>query len=97
MNFAAGQATGGAVLGVALAQEVLRSMLLYKLKSIALTFLFLGAIATGTGYWNHSMARKDDPVKNPAGQASQLTTRSERDNDDQRQPGAKPNPLPRAE
>ncbi len=34
----------------ALAREVLRSMLIHKLKFIALTVLFLGSIATGAGY-----------------------------------------------
>jgi RNA polymerase sigma factor (sigma-70 family) len=91
MNFVAGYAPAGAgsASAMVLAQEVLRSMLLYKLKSIALTFLFLGAIATSTGYWNHSMARKDDPVKNLPGQASRLATRSGHRNEDQRHEKAK--------
>ena len=48
MNFVAGQATGGAV--SALAQEVLRSMLIHKLKFTALTLLALGGLATGAGF-----------------------------------------------
>ncbi len=61
MNFAAGQAVSRSA--TALAREVLRSMLLHQLRFLAISFLFLGAIATGAGYWNHSLAMKDDPVK----------------------------------
>jgi RNA polymerase sigma factor (sigma-70 family) len=68
MNFAAGQAAAGATSAsaMALAQEVLRSMLFHKMKLIALTFLFLGAVATGAGYLNHSLAMKDEPKIPPA-------------------------------
>ena len=49
LSFAAGQAAGGvpSTLAVALAKEVLKSMLLHNLKVAALTLLLLGAIATG--------------------------------------------------
>ncbi len=43
-------------------------MLLHQLRLLAITFLFLGAVATGAGYWNHSLAMKDEPVKTPAAQ-----------------------------
>jgi RNA polymerase sigma factor (sigma-70 family) len=70
IQFAAGQAAAGAVSAsaVALAQEVLRSMLLNQLRFVAMTFLFLGAAAIGAGYWNHSLARQDEPVKKPGAQ-----------------------------
>jgi protocatechuate 3,4-dioxygenase beta subunit len=69
LSFAAGQTIGEAVSATttALAQEVLRSMLLHKLKLTALTVLLLGAVATGAGYLTHSLAMKDDP---PAGAAA---------------------------
>ncbi len=71
MNFAAGKAAVGvsSTSAMVLAQEVLKSMVLDKLKFIALNFLFLGAVATGAGSWNHSFAMKDKLVKNPAARA----------------------------
>ena len=52
IQFAAGQSVAGAVSAsaTALAREVLRSMLLAKLKFLATGFLFLGVVATGAGY-----------------------------------------------
>ncbi|HLH28593.1 MAG TPA: carboxypeptidase-like regulatory domain-containing protein, partial [Acidimicrobiales bacterium] len=52
LQFAAGPAVGGALAAstAALAQEVLRSMLIHKLKLVGLTLLVLGAVATGAGY-----------------------------------------------
>ncbi len=47
-NFAAGQP--GVPLGEKLAQEVLRSMFVAKLKLVALAFLCFGAVATGAGF-----------------------------------------------
>jgi RNA polymerase sigma factor (sigma-70 family) len=47
----------------ALAQEVLRSMLFHKLKLVAMTVVFLGAVATSAGYLASSRAMNDDPVK----------------------------------
>ena len=47
----------------ALAQEVLRSMLIEKLKFVALSVLFLGAVATSAGYLTHSLAMSDEPKK----------------------------------
>ncbi|MFI5453829.1 MAG: sigma-70 family RNA polymerase sigma factor [Isosphaerales bacterium] len=70
IHFAAGQAAAQAVSASAttLAQEVLRSMLLNKLKFTVLTLLTLGAVATGAGYLSHSMAMmNDEPQKAPAG------------------------------
>jgi RNA polymerase sigma factor (sigma-70 family) len=64
LTFAAGQTTS--TLTVALAREVLRSMLIHKLKFIALTLLFLGGIATGAGFLSHALAMQDEPRKVPA-------------------------------
>jgi RNA polymerase sigma factor (sigma-70 family) len=62
IHFAAGPAAGEALAAStsALAQEVLRSMLLHKLKLVALTLLVLGAVAAGAGYSFH-------PTDAPAG------------------------------
>ena len=43
-------------------------MLLNKLRFLAMAFLFLRAVATGTGYGNDSLATKDEPAKTPVGQ-----------------------------
>ena len=56
--FAAGQAAAPAVM--ALAQEVLRSMLIHKLKLTVLTLLFLGALASGAGYLTRALAIQDE-------------------------------------
>ncbi len=62
----------------ALAQEVLRSMLIHKLKLVALTVLFLGVVATGAGYLTRSPAMKDEPKESLAGQQSRPAARSGR-------------------
>ena len=36
-------------------------MLIHKLKFLALTLLFLGAVATGAGYLTRSLAMNDEP------------------------------------
>jgi RNA polymerase sigma factor (sigma-70 family) len=55
MKFALGRAAAGAtsVAALALAHDLLQSMLLNKLKLTGLTLLFLGAIASGAGYVIH--------------------------------------------
>ena len=72
LRFAAEPAAVDAVSAAttALAQEVLRSMLIHKLKLIAVAVLFLGAVATGAGYLTRSLAMKDESVKIPAVQQS---------------------------
>ncbi len=87
LKFAAGQAAAGTVSAsaTALAQEVLRSMLLHKLRSLATTLLFVGAVTAGAGYWNHSLAMKDEPVKT---QAPRIATRSEPRNPTKPDPSA---------
>ncbi len=67
--FAARHAAAGGALAApasALAQEVLRTMLLHKLKLTAMSLLLLAAVATGAGWLARSMAMKDEPVKEPA-------------------------------
>jgi RNA polymerase sigma factor (sigma-70 family) len=61
LHFAAGHAV--APLATALAREVLRSMLLRKLRLTTLALLCLGAIASGAGYLTHALAMKDEPRK----------------------------------
>ncbi len=60
----------------ALAQEVLSTMLMHKLKLVALIVFFLGVVATGAGYLTHSLAMKDEPVNGFAGQQSRPAARS---------------------
>src|SRR5207237_8514013 len=69
INVAAGPAVS------ALAQEVLRSMLFHQLKFIALSFLFLGAVATGAGFLTHSLAMKDEPKRSPVDAQPKLATK----------------------
>ena len=45
----------------ALAREVLRSMLIHKLKLTALAVLTLGAVVAGAGVASHALAMKDEP------------------------------------
>ena len=59
IQFAAGNYA--APLGAVLAREVLQSMLLHKLKILALTLLLLGALATSAGYFARALARIDEP------------------------------------
>jgi len=60
--FAARHAHSGAVsaAAAALAQEVLYTMLLHKLKATVLPFLLLAALASGAGYLTHSLATAQD-------------------------------------
>ena len=68
IRFAAGQAAGHAVSAsaLALAHEVLRSMVLYKLRLMVTALVLLGAAATGAGFVAHSTtvadATKDPPA-----------------------------------
>jgi RNA polymerase sigma factor (sigma-70 family) len=69
MNFAAGQAaTGtGSASAATLAQEVLRSMLIHKLRFTLVTLLTMAACATGAGLsTTHSLAIEDEPKKTTA-------------------------------
>jgi RNA polymerase sigma factor (sigma-70 family) len=69
LEFAAGRAAGAvSAPAMALAREAIRSMLVHKMRFLAMTVLILGAVATSAGYWNHSLAKQDEPVKSPPGQ-----------------------------
>jgi len=70
----------------ALAREVLRTMLLQKLKLTVMSLLLLAAVATGAGWLTRSMAMKEKPMKEPAVPATQVTPRVA----DQRRPQTKP-------
>ena len=67
IQFAVDQAAGGVVSASAtvLAQEVLRSMLINKLRLTFLTLLILGVVATGAGYLAHALAAMKDEPKVP--------------------------------
>jgi RNA polymerase sigma factor (sigma-70 family) len=62
-RFAAGPAAVDALSAstMDLAHEVLRSMLIHKLKLAAVTAFFLGAVATGGLYLSNSLAMNDEP------------------------------------
>ncbi len=69
IQFAARHAAVGGALAApasALAQEVLQTMLLHKLRLTAVSLFLLAALATGAGWLARSLAMKDDPVKHPA-------------------------------
>ena len=63
IRFAAQHATGGALCApaVALAQEVLRTMLWHKLKMTMTALLLMTAVATGAGWLARSLAVTQDP------------------------------------
>jgi len=79
LRFAAGPAAGDALSAstTALAQEVLRSMLIHKLRLVAVTVLFLGAVAASAGYLTGSLAMKDEPKRSPAGPQTKLAAKPE--------------------
>ena len=69
LEFAAGRAAGAvSAPAMALAREVIRSMLFHKLRFLAVTVVFVGAVAAGAGYWRSSLAKQDEPAKSTAGQ-----------------------------
>ncbi len=67
VQFAAGHAVGGApsAPAAALAREVLRTMLLSKIKLTALSLLLLASVATSAGWAARALVSKDEPVSNP--------------------------------
>ncbi len=76
MNFVAGHAASP--LAAALAREVLRSMLIHKLKLTALAVLTLGAVITGAGIVAHALVMKDEPQQAaPAPQSSHPNSKIE--------------------
>jgi RNA polymerase sigma factor (sigma-70 family) len=64
IQFAGGRAASPVV--VSLAQEVLRAMLIHKLRFTIFTLLLLAALATGAGLLTHTLAITDEPKKIPA-------------------------------
>jgi RNA polymerase sigma factor (sigma-70 family) len=69
IQFAARHAAGGGVLSApaaALAQEVLRTMFVHKVKLIATSLLLMAVGATGAGWLARSLAIEQDPAKQPA-------------------------------
>jgi RNA polymerase sigma factor (sigma-70 family) len=76
IHFAAGRAAPE--LAAALAQEVLRSMLLQNLKFIALTVLVLVSVATGAGYTKNALTMRNELVNSPAGQQLRSATKLNR-------------------
>ena len=73
IQFAAGEAASP--LAASLAREVLRAMFVNKLRLVATTLLFLAAAATGAGYFTHSLARQDEPKRQPDVPRSQVTVK----------------------
>ncbi len=80
IHFAAGHSA--APLATALAQEVLRSMLSHKLKSLAISLLLLGAGATVAGSGNLALTMMEEPMKNLTDHGSRI----EPDNEDRSRP-----------
>ncbi len=68
IHFAARHAARGALSApaAALAQEVLRTMLLHKLKLAALSLMFLAVFASGAGFLTRPPAMGDEPPRAPA-------------------------------
>ena len=92
IHFATQNATAGGTLSgpaTALAQEVLRSMLLHKLKLTAISLLLMSAVATGAGWLAHSLAMKEDPAKQPAASVTRVAPREA----DTTKPTTKPDPT----
>ncbi len=50
-------------------------MFIRKLGFLAMTFLFIGAVATGAGNWTNSLVIKDEPGKTPAGRQPPTATK----------------------
>ncbi|SIN70411.1 RNA polymerase sigma factor, sigma-70 family [Singulisphaera sp. GP187] len=67
-TFAAHHAASGVFSASAatLAQEVLRTMFVHKLRLTALSLLLMTAVATGAGLLTHSLAMKEEVMENPA-------------------------------
>jgi hypothetical protein len=62
-----------------MAREVLRSMLIHKLKLTAMSLLFIAVLATGAGWLARSMAMKEEPVKQPAASKTRVAPRTKPD------------------
>ncbi len=78
MHLAAGHAVDGALAApaAALAQEVVRTMLLHKLKAAAFSLMLLAVVATGAGWLARPLVMGDEPgmkSPSPARQSSAAT------------------------
>jgi RNA polymerase sigma factor (sigma-70 family) len=96
--FAARHAAGGALSAsaAALAQEVLRTMLLHKLRLTAMSLLLLASVATGAGWLARSLAMKEEPMNDPtAAPARPAATVAPRDAEPPH-PQTKPDPAAQA-
>ena len=84
-------ASGGAlaVPAAALAQEVLRTMFLHKLRLTAMSVLRMAAVATCAGWLGHSLAIMDDPKKN----LTNPLARAAPPDSDRAGPATKPDPA----
>ena len=92
IQFAAQQSVAGGAISTsaaALAREVLRTMLLHKIKLIATSLWLMAAVATGAGWLAHSLAMKDEPAKNPAPVVAQVAPPAA----DRTKVTAKPHPV----
>jgi RNA polymerase sigma factor (sigma-70 family) len=81
IQFAASHATAGGAISApaaALAQEVLRTMLLHKIRLTAMSVVLLAAVATGAGSLTQLLGMKHEPLKTPAGQEARPATGSDR-------------------
>jgi RNA polymerase sigma factor (sigma-70 family) len=91
IHFAARHAAGGALAApaAALAQEVLCTMLLHKLKAAALSLMILAVVAAGAGWLARPLVRGDEPKMQMKGQptARDPSTAATRPS------GAHPNPA----
>jgi len=74
----------------ALAQEVLQTMLLHRVKSLTLSLLVVAALAGGGGYVSQSLAMKDEPMENATGQPPRFEPASDPRKGKQPPPATKP-------
>jgi RNA polymerase sigma factor (sigma-70 family) len=75
IQFAAGQTVSS--LDASIAREMLRAMLVNKLRLIATTVLFIAAGATGAGYFTLSLASEHEPNQQPVATRPQVAARSD--------------------
>jgi RNA polymerase sigma factor (sigma-70 family) len=91
IQFAARRAASGGLLASAatLAQEVLRTMLIHRLRTTFLSLLLLTAVATGAGWLARSPARGEGPMRDPAASAARVAPHDA----DRPRPEPKPDPA----
>jgi len=74
-RFVTGEAVPTSAAATALARDVLRSILSYRLIFTAVTLVVLGAIATSTGFVSHALEKKDEPKRPSSVQLSPLAAK----------------------